>query len=380
MDFLLKVNLAILLAIINIGHIRAEIVNPIIVTGSDKQLGNAGFTPEGRMIFTYHPFGLPNIRVAELKKDGSVLPFPNASWNSENSLDSMRIDSALGVKGDTNGIIWILDTADRSNSIPKLVGWDTQKNSLAKIIYLPKPITHSKSFLDDLSIDLKHNAIYITDASISRGGLGEEAALIVINLKTGNARRVLHGDKSVIADRHILFRTGGPNGPVQKIKDENGNPVDRFVGADGIVSDIDNEWLYYSPFSSNYVYRIRTSYLRDESLNDQELSKKVEIYGKKEVNGGISIDIEGNVYSTNVQDGGVDIIKKDKSIVYIANDAQLVFPDGQASEYMLGSVDGLSYSPDGYFYGAAFAISKKNRENKIFWVKIKPKAPSVLTK
>lgn len=347
-----------------------------IVAELKKQPGNIGFTPDNRLIFSYHPFAKSDIRVAELMKDGTVKPFPNASWNDPASPDSMRFDNVLGVRGYSDGLVWVLDMGGRSNSVPKIVAWDTRKNALARIIYLPPPISHAKSFLDDFAVDRKHNVIYMTDASI---GDDEGAALIVIDLKTGNARRVLAGDKSLIADRNEPIRAGGPTGAIAQFKDKNGKMVDLFVGADGIVTDKNDEWLYFCALSSRTMYRIKTSYLRDETLDDQALSTKIERYSDKTVNGGITIDNENNIYSTDLENGGIGVIGKDRKHRPYLSAINLTMPDGHLSDDKLTNADGVSFSPDGYIY-STMTYMRPDNQAKFYIVKYKSIASSVLGK
>ncbi|MEB3279672.1 MAG: hypothetical protein VKK42_12230 [Lyngbya sp.] len=90
--------------------------------------GNITVTPQGRIFLSLHQFYNPDFHVAELV-NGSLVPFPN-----ENK-QGITFEAVLGIHCDLNGCLWILDNGHQSQSVPKLVAWDLDKNQLAKVIY-----------------------------------------------------------------------------------------------------------------------------------------------------------------------------------------------------------------------------------------------------
>ena len=57
--------------------------------------GNITVTPDDRIILSLHPFHSPANKVVELARNGTLIPFPNASWNSftpDGSPPFMRLD------------------------------------------------------------------------------------------------------------------------------------------------------------------------------------------------------------------------------------------------------------------------------------------------
>lgn len=66
-------------------------------------------------------------------------------------------------------------------------------------IYLPAPITPKDAFVNDFTLDASHNHAFISDPAG-----GANAALIVVNLSTGVARRVLEGHH-IEVDETFMF-------------------------------------------------------------------------------------------------------------------------------------------------------------------------------
>jgi RNA polymerase sigma factor (sigma-70 family) len=126
--------------------------------------------------------------------------FPNADWNTPQKGTDHYLDNVLGLRSDENGIVWIVDMGFRAKITPKLVGWNTRTDKLERIYYMPVPITRSGSQPQDIVIDQKNRKFYIADEDIGPGGDGSHAAIIIIDMDTGRARRVLDGGKSTVPE------------------------------------------------------------------------------------------------------------------------------------------------------------------------------------
>jgi sugar lactone lactonase YvrE len=287
--------------------------------------GNIAITPTGRIIMSQHQFYGAPLRVVELLEDNSLVPFPNQAWSSQPKEKGIGLNSVLGVRADENGVVWMLDRSEGKGQPGKIVGWDTENNQLYQVIYLPQPIIPEDSFLNDLAVDLDHNAIYLTDTAE-----GNNSALIVVDLNTGFSRRVLEGDVStrpedipLIIDERVINFAGKP----------------AQVGANPITVDPNNEWVYYAPMSGTSLYRIATADLLDPTLAPAELSRRVERYGDKPICDGITVDGAGNVYITSISDHAIGVV--DATGTY-----QTLYQD----EKLLSWTDGMAFSSDDYIY------------------------------
>ena len=247
-----------------------------VVASLDEVPGNITVTPDKRIIFSLHQFFSPDWRVAEWTQQG-IKPFPNPDTASPNDPDII-LHSVLGLQSDSKGIVWMLDNGMRGNATPKLVAWDTRRDTLHKIIMLPEPITPADAFVNDLAVDETHNSIYITDPAG-----GDNAALIVVDIGSGDARRVLQGHPSVVPENMDLIIAG----EAVEIRQANGSTVRPRVGANPIALDVENEWLYYGPMHGSSLYRIRVDALLDREIEAEALADKVERYGRKPISDGI---------------------------------------------------------------------------------------------
>ncbi len=305
----------------------------------NQAVGNISFTAKGDLVYSHHPFFEPKTRVVFMDKETKeIKPFPNAAWNTPRDTDENYLSNVLGIRNDKNGVVWMIDMAQRNDIKPKIVGWNTKKDALEKIYYINEStVTHSQP--NDMVVDTKHNAFIIADEGIGNGGNGDAGAFILVDMKTGKTRRVLEGHKTTKPENNPTVIDG-------KTLAVNGNAL--LVGNDGITTDKNFEWIYYGPLNGTKIYRIKTVDLLNENLTRAELDAKIETYSEKPNNGGMSMDTEGNIYMTAVESKSVVVVlAKDKSVKTIAKDPKMIWPDGVSFNHK-----------DGYMYVSAAQVNR----------------------
>lgn len=285
--------------------------------------GNIAVTPTGQLIMSQHQFYGTQFKVVTLLSDGSIQPFPNQEWASSPNSDGIGLNNVLGIRATSDGIVWMLDNPGNGGS-GRLVGWNTQTDSLHKIIYLAPPVIPDNTFLNDFAVDPYHNAIYIADPAG-----GTNSALIVVDLDTGYARRVLEGHRSMQPeDIPIVI-----DGQIVRLGE-----TEARIGVNPITIDPNNEWVYYGPMSGRSLYRIRTVDLLDTSLSAIQLSAKVKRFGNKPISDGITIDAGNNIYVTDITQNAIGVV--DPNGTY-----RLLYQDDS-----LSWTDGFGFGPDNHIY------------------------------
>lgn len=296
----------------------------------NEAVGNISFTAKGDLVYSHHPFFGPKTRVIHMDaKTKEIKPFPNQEWNTPRDSDENYLSNVLGIRNDKNGIVWMIDMAQRNDIRPKIVGWNTNTDQLEKIYYIDQSCIKS-SQPNDMVVDTKNGAFIIADEGIGNGGDGSQAAFITVDMKTGKTRRLLEGHRTTKPENNPTIIEG-------KTLAVDGNAL--LVGNDGITADKNFEWIYYGPLNGTKIYRIKTVDLLNESLTELELDKRIETYSEKPNNGGMSIDMDGNIYMTAVESKSIAVVlAKDQSVHTIAEDENMIWPDGvsynQVDEYM----------------------------------------------
>jgi len=290
--------------------------------------GNVTATADGRVIMSLHQFYKPDYSVVEYK-DHSLQPFPNREWSATDSTAAIKLDSVLGIRSDNNGVVWMLDNGMRSGVTPKLVGWNTKTNKLQRLIYLPAPIAPKDAFVNDFALDTTHAHAFISDPAG-----GNNAALIVVDLLTGSARRVLQGHRSVIPENVDLVIN---QVPVQ-IKTASGELTKPHIGVNPITEDLANEWVYFGAMHGLNLYRIKASDLINTHLSETELAERVERYSAKPISDGISIDKNNNIYLGDLANNAIGVINPNRQYRQLAQSPQLSW------------VDSFSFGADGELY------------------------------
>jgi sugar lactone lactonase YvrE len=290
-----------------------------VVARLEQVPGNITVTGQGRILISLHQHFSPELRVVEVLPDGSLTPFPTESWNDPEQPASQRLDSVLGIQVDTEGIVWMLDNGMRSGVTPKLVGWNLEEDRLEDVIALPQPASRDDSFLNDLAVDRTHQTIYIADPT-----RGEHQALIVVDLNSGTARRILESHPGVSAEDVDLIIDQQP----VRIRRPDGTTFRPRVGVNPIALNKENTWLYFGPMHGTAMYRIRTSDLTDATLPEAELAARVERFGNKPISDGSSVTGAGEVLVSDIGNNAIGLVNPNGSYRQLfQHDTLIRWPD-----------------------------------------------------
>lgn len=279
--------------------------------------GNLTVAPDGTVIVSVHPSFESDVIAYAVDPDGAVRPFP-----SEEASDGMG--RVLSVRADDEGNVWMLSG---QGGAKHLYVADIATGDLERTIEIDAP-----GFLNDMALALDRGVIAMSVP-------GQPNALAVLDVETGELRRVLEGHESVNAEDIDAPIDGVP---LAQGRTPEGELIPLRSGVNPITIDSAHEWVYFGAMSGATLWRVHLDDLLNESLSDEELGARVERYGAKSPSAGITMDDAGNVYVTDVGARGVGVTTPDGQYrVYVQDDALFDWPDG------------LTVGPDGHVYSAA---------------------------
>src|SRR5579884_4436814 len=230
-----------------------------VYQNNDFQLTGITVSKSGRL-FVNFPRWSDRYRyaVVEAMPDGSSKPFPDEEWNKWDMKPQTAGNHFVCVQSvvvDSTDALWVVDPAAPLMgpvvpSGPKLVKIDLSTNRVTRTIAFGPDVAKQNSYLNDVRFDNARNTAYLTDSGA--GGL------IVVDLSSGKGRRVLDGHPSTMAQPDVQITING------KAVLRNGKTPQ--INSDSIALSQDGAFLYYKALTSDTLFRIRTSVLRDASL------------------------------------------------------------------------------------------------------------------
>ena len=297
------------------------------VLSYSEPVGNVAVNRDGRIFFTVHPESRPKGNKLLEYVRGAAVPFPSGAAQGE------LFDTVLGIAIDRYNRLWTIDHGNHGLRSARIVAIDLDTNEVLRNQALSPEIAPMGSFLQDLQVSADGNTIVIADASFWR----KSPAIIVYDVETGDARRVLESHASVAAEDYMIRNNG-------RDMEFLGGIVALRGGIDGIA--LGPKWLYYGAISGSGLYRVRLRDLRDRSLPPGQLANRVERVSDKPLSDGMSIDDEGNIYITDIEHNSIFIAGPGRVPRTLIRSPEIRWPDA------------LSFGPGGYLYVADSALAE----------------------
>jgi sugar lactone lactonase YvrE len=198
----------------------------------------------------------------------------------------------------------------------KLVRIDLASDRVRRVYTFNPGVVPERSYLNDVRIDPAHNLAFITDS-----GMG---ALIVLDLGTGEAHRLLAGHPSMMADPELVPVIGGrelrgPDGRVPQIH------------SDGIALDLERRRLYLHALTERRLFAIdNPALLRDPVMIGSRAAELVRDMGETVVTDGMLAGPSGEVYHTALEQDAIVAWWPDGRLETVIQDPRIAWPDSMA--------------------------------------------------
>ena len=256
--------------------------------------------------------------VAEVAANGTLLPYPNELINTWDQNDPASAGGRLVCVQAivvSSGALWILDPASPDfvkvvPGGPKLLKVNLATDTVERVYCFDDDAAPPNSYLND--VRFAKDFAFITDS-----GLG---ALVVLNLATGNVRRLLEDDQSTKAEAWLEPVIGG-----RPWRFANGKTPQ--VHSDGIAIDPEQKYVYYKALTGRTLYRVPIGILLDETLQSGELGNHVERVKIVGPTDGLDFDANGNLYLTGLEENAIKMLRPDGRLETFATAPEFLWPD-----------------------------------------------------
>jgi sugar lactone lactonase YvrE len=305
-----------------------------------QQVTGVTVTEDGR-IFVNFPRWTEDVAVsvAEVMKDGSIRPYPSAEWNAWRNARMSEVSPkdhfvcVQSVVADGRGSVWVLDPAAPNTERvvkdgPKLVQIDLASNQVRRVIGFDETVAPQSSYLNDVRFSPDGKWAYITDSG--------KGAIVVVDLATGQGRRVLDGHPSTQFEKDVTVVVDG-----RELRRPDGRQP--MFNSDGIALERRGEYLYWQALTGKTLYRVPTAALVDAAANPDDVAQLVEKVATTEPVDGLWIDGQNRIYLSSLRDNAVKVLA-DGRITTLVQDSRLRWPDTFAQ------------GPDGAIYVTASHI------------------------
>ena len=284
-----------------------------IVAENQSMIWDVTVVDNGR-IFVSGPrwSGTKGPQLAVLDNDKQPSSYPDAKWNAwKPGDDPTTVFVNINAIHRHEGSLFVVDTGspdfggDPLPGASKIVRIDLATNNVTKVYSFEPGVVLPGSYIDDIRI--RGSRGYLTDAG--------KPGLIVLDLTTGAARRILDGATAVTAsDRPIV--TGGVvlNGP-------DGTPLK--VHSDRLELSPDGRYLYFGPLNGPWS-RIETKWLEGRS---SDVASHVEPWADLPPFGGTTMAPNGDLFFTDLAQNAVKRRKADGKIETLVRDEMLHWAD-----------------------------------------------------
>lgn len=284
-----------------------------VLAEMDFPAGNVAVSADGRVFVNVHPFaqatrfGAPTLFESV---HGQLRPYPSVQAQK-------GLQGIFGMTVDRQQRLWLIEPAGLDHEQTRLTALDLASG---KPVFEHRFRKGEATFAQDLRVSPDGRTVVLADTGLFRF---TPPALLVMDLPSRRVLRRLPSHAS-LQPQDWVMRTRSPQGAHRLAF----GLVTFAVGVDGIEISPDGQWLTYGAMTHDTLFRVPLAALADPALDDAALSARIEPLGRKPMSDGITLDTQGRVILTDVENGGLMRREADGRLLTLVQDPRIVWADG----------------------------------------------------
>jgi len=297
-------------------------------------------------------------------KDGKLVPYPNAHWNSwKGGSDSteQKFICVQSVFVDHFERLWILDPAAAflgNVTSAKLIQVDLKTDTVVRTYHFPDSIAPAHSYLNDVRISADGKFAFLTDSNL--GGLG------VLDLESGAVRKILESHPSTHAEDGVVTAVEGQLMYLAGTKPR----APATFQSDGIA--VLGNFIYYHAVTAKTLYRIPVNAATNKTLTETQVEASIEVVAASGIHDGMVVAADrklekGILFMTAIEKDGIDFLSLDQEnrVLPLLSDQRLQWPDSLSVPVLqTGGKSNYLYVTASQVNAAPFIANAKPRRNE----------------
>ncbi|MDQ2803051.1 MAG: hypothetical protein M3Y41_10335 [Pseudomonadota bacterium] len=207
---------------------------------------------------------------------------------------------------------------------------DVASNQVVAVYRFDETVAPQGTYLNDIRFTPDARSAVISNS-------GQPGSLIVLDVASGRARRVLDGHPSTQFQKDVVITVNG-----RQLRMLDGQPP--HFSADGIAVDQACQYVYWQATTGTVMYRAPLGALFDPSLSPTQQGAVVETVANTFIADGYWLARTGALYLTSDEDNSVKRYEGNQQFSVQVQDPRLLWPDSMAE------------GPDGKIYVAVSHI------------------------
>jgi streptogramin lyase len=278
----------------------------------DYPPGNLAVAANGDVYFNYHP----NAK-ADRFSPATVFKWSNGKAEPFPSLVAQKaFQGTFGMTIDKQNRIWFIEPASLDFKHTRVSAFDLDTKKRVEFFEFPEG---QAKFAEDIRVTSDGKYVVLPNPGL----FSFTPSSLVVYSVLNHTFTSIQSDHPCMRPEDWIIQT--PYGPDRLL----GGLLNFAVGIDGIEISEDQKWLYIASMTNSRLCRVPMSVVLNPATTTATFNRSMEDIGQKPLSDGITIDRDGRVLITDVEQGSIMAFNPTTSqLSKLGGSKEIVWPDG----------------------------------------------------